>query len=526
MGTDKYDNAFSSFSGVQLNIDGDAPEESIKLLEQKDDEDAKVPSELTETSPHAEILAVRPTERREISEMNQEDVATELTAYNMPTDSLSSLSPDIQARLLESFREKQDITEYQTIGAMQAHGQITSPKLLAISSKLSGFGLKTDLLTPEELAKINRFVDYRPEDTDEKLQIILDIITLSKNGARSRRDFANPDNGFYDRDKAEKLEDVTDKINDYLDNGGYEAYEEDPERVSEEERKWLVEQYGDDPAFWHCNRSELIDLGYLDEEDPNLVGPLNENDLSFINSIVAPSFASKVSNRSIDQVSDYYPEAAIFIQHSDRVSDLESAMIGKYVEQEVANKRTLEPKALVCGFLALEKEFFESGFTRKMEQYLKENPNDNIESTYVMLRRKLQHGGRYCNLLTNGSDTKTREKYGSMITTSPDFLSEVLEKATSWDDSEAARRLDTQSGYVVKLDGIFEEVRIAYSGLKAVLESQTGGSDESGESGETRTKGISAQSIHRAIEASSRANYDSQFTGEADITMPNDSDNQ
>lgn len=515
-----YSNPFGAFSGLNIDIDNGTTTDEIKLLEQNDDELADMPEALATTNERAGILSVRPTERQDISDMTHEEVATELTAYDMPEHSLQSLKIDTQARLLESFRHKQDVTEFQTIGAMQVRGEILPPQLLAASKRLEDLGLTTELLTPGELVDIKRFTEYRPEDTDTKLHIILDIITQSKNGVYGRRDFSDPKTVYYSSQKSERLEEITDKINDYLDNGGYSGHEIDPEYVSQEERDWLADEYGNDPVFRHCNRSELIELGYLAPNEPGVIGPLDDSDLSFINSVVAPTFASKVSERSIGQVANYFPSAARFYRHSDRVSDFETALLGKYVEEEVANNRTLDPKALVCGFLAFEKEFFESGFTERVEEYLAENPNASIKSTLMVLRRKLMYGGRYCNILTGGNDKTTREKYKTMLSTSSKFLDEVLKKAEDWTDIDAERKLRAQSAFIVKLDAMFEEARIAYSGLKAIIETPQQQNDTPENVEEDKPKGISTQSVHRILETNARIVDDAQFTGEADIRMP------
>jgi hypothetical protein len=136
------------------------------------------------------------------------------------------------------------------------------------------------------------------------------------------------------------------------------------------------------------------------------------------------------------------------------------------------------------------------------------------------------HGGRYCNLLLNGSDAEARKEYGTMITTDSAFLDNILDRAENTPDDEYKRKLEVQSGFIVKLDGIFDEVRIAYSGLKAVLEAQSGDKSNDKEAEvESSPRGINSQAIHRMLEINSRAIDDSQFTGEADITLPNNSSN-
>lgn len=524
MATDQgYDNPFGAFGDINFNIDDDEQSEAIKLLEAQDlsdDSEENSPTELAILPQTSEVLTVRPTERKDITVMTPEEVSTELTAYNMPTSSLSALTGENQARLLQGLRDKQDINDFQTIGAMQLHGQVLPPALLAASAKLSETGIRSELLTPEELIKVKRFSEYRPEDTDEKLRILLDIITQSKNAVRSRRDFADIKSQYYNREKAEILEGTADKINDYLDQGGYSVVEEDPEYVSDEEREYLISEYGNDPFFTRAIRSELIDSGYLDEGERTVLGPLSEDDLSAINSVIAPSYAPKVSHRSIKGVSAFYPDAERYFTNSKTQTDITDAMLGKYVESEVTNERTLEPKALLCGFLALEKEFFESGFTERIKEFLSQNPNSSIEATLTTIRRRFMHGGRYCNLLTGGKDSETREHYGTMVSTNPQFIDELLQKAQDLSDADVRKMARYQSGFIVKLDSIFDEVRIAYSGLKAILENPQARQDSTAEQEFDKQKGISEQSIRKMLDVHSRIVDESQFTGEADIRMP------
>lgn len=524
-----FDNPFGAFSDLNFNIDDD--DEMPMLLESSDKSEEENGDEKQESDQQnetlaivpqiPEVLTIRPKDREMVLLMSPEEITTELEAYNMPANSLSALTPGMQTRLLSSLRKKQDVEEYQTIGAKQLHGEILPPAMLAASEKLADRGVRSELLTPTELAKIKRFTDYRPEDTDEKLLILRDIITQSKNAVRSRRDFADINSPYYNQEKADILEDTVDRINDYLRNGGYaEAQAADPEIVTPEERAHLIEEYGNDPFFRHAIRSELVEYGYLDEAPAEILGPLTEDDLSAINSIIAPSYAPKVSSRSIEGVAAYFPNAKRFFNHSRRAVDLTDAMLGKYIEEEVANERTLEPKSLVCGFLALEKEFFESGFTEKVKAFLEQNPNDSIEATLATLRRRFMYGGRVCNLLAGGKDTETRERFGTMVTTNAEFLDEVLQKAQAWTDEETKRKIKYQSGYIVKLDGVFDEVRIAYSGLRAIIENPRGTQDSQAEQDPESQKTISKKSVQKLLDVNSKMVDESQFTGEADIRIP------
>jgi|GEM_PF-2463053 hypothetical protein len=512
-----FDNPFAAFGNINFDIDGtgdeDAPIELLTMDENMVDE----PLELANLEAPS-ILATRPAEREQTSLMSPEQIKAELAAYDMPETSLSILSEDSQTRLLEALRKKQDVAEFQTIGAMQVQGQTLMPSVIKTSKELAERGINADLLTPKEAQNLSEFAHFRPENTDTQLEMIRDILTQSKNGVNARRDYANIDNPHYNREKKENLERIIDQINDYLDEGGYENIHRDPDVVTEEEREALIEEYGNDPVFRHANREELIELGYLEEREEGILGPLTESDLSIAESLVRPTYADMLSSRSKDVVGEIRSVARFAPATSN--SNLFDAMLNRYIETEITAERTIEGKTLIEGFMALEKSFMESDFTKRMHEYLAQNPNKNLDKTLIKLRRILLQGGRICSILCGGSDKEAREKYGTMLPQKSEFFDEVLEKASRWTERDNARAKKSQYEFLIKLDNTFQEARIAYSGLNSILEAQGGNATpESNELPEGAS--ISQQGVKKMLELSG-ALHSAELTSDGDVEMPED----
>ena len=236
-----FDNPFAGFGNINFDIDNPGEDDApVELLTMSDGLDE--PLELAQLETPS-TLATRPAEREQTSLMSPEQIKAELVAYDMPETSLSILPEESQTRLLEELRRKQDITEYQTIGAMQMQGQTLMPSVVKTAQELAERGVNAELLTPKEAQNLSEFSKFKPENTDQQLEMIRDILTHSKNGMHARRDYADIDSPYYNEQKKEALNDVIDKINNYLDDGGYDATQQDPNYVSDEERQDLIEEY-------------------------------------------------------------------------------------------------------------------------------------------------------------------------------------------------------------------------------------------------------------------------------------------
>jgi len=478
------DNPFSRFKDLNFDIDGEEPKLE-NLLEQNDsssNDDYSIDQysalNTEEDSEITKIQKIRPILRQATELMKPEEINTELNSYNMPNDALAALSPKTRQELLENIRLQDDVENHQTIEAIARRNGIVPSEVIPKQRLVEKFDINTEKLTPGELNELCEYAQFKKEDTDEIIEEIRDIITQARNGVNSRRDYSSYDS-YYDPERAERQERLLDKINDYLDNGGYESYVENINEVSEEERTALKQKYGNDYVFDTANREELIELGYLqDDSYYSTIGPLNDDDIRDIDEFAKICFAESVtySAKHHQNLNDISPNITLNPKRHGNIS-IYDYLVFKKTKEIFFEERTLEPKNLIPAFSALEKSFFGSGISEELKEYLKKSDNRDLLKTINNTRRNFMYGGRLCNLLLGGKDEDVREKYGSFITFDPEFITNNIQAGEQLNEDQNDRIRREQSEFVILLDSKFKECRVAYEALndlkKALDEQET-----------------------------------------------------
>ncbi len=393
-------------------------------------------------------------EARELSETQEN-----LESYGIIPEVSDRLPQEAVERIETQLMQIEDLTENQTIeGIISNGGEISNVTKLDIRN-LQELGIRSENLTPEETREIAAFMN---EENDEaiakKVEYFIDMLTKSINGVRNRRDYTT-----INYETADKLDRLRIKGSRWLRDGKKSLPEDNIDR------DMLRERYGNMEIFDYADRDELIDLGYIDEEeDQYYLGPYTKEEVIFAESfIVKPSWSYREGHKRAG-ITDERVARTGYMMRSPRISapsleTVEESMVSTYIGENFESKRRLGMRDLILLFSATSQEVIESGILDK-----KDDANEEYRDAQTRLRRSLSEGGRYCYMSCQYNGSEVKERFGSGRPVDAGFSREIQQQVEAWTDAHAESVNNNDNGLGMAITEHLLNVQDIYEGLRAM----------------------------------------------------------
>jgi hypothetical protein len=367
--------------------------------------------------------------------------------YDIAVRSASRFLPAARMAACQSELREIDLKENQlTIEAIRDVDAL-SKDVEYICQELVRYDINPDRMTVEESKLMLDFASGATNEIrDSKVETIMDMITRILNGKHERRDYS------FDPEKAEILENLIDKSLRYergeidLEKGfDYMVYPKESHEISQQEFENLISVMSVD---------ELLDGGYIDEQDLFVHGPFTARDLEFITSFSVDTWVRATDSRNDSRLTNFFERITEKLSYS-----IDDDLNRNFVARAIVPQRRLSAKnmlSLVCAFAL---ECNDKIFAKRIRRGFKD-----FEEYYSLLK-SLQLCSYYISLVCNFRKDDLKKKWKVARPTASGFYMDTLTHIEKWEEKDEKNADNDYGAYFVRLDDHFFEAQANYTHL-------------------------------------------------------------
>ena len=341
-------------------------------------------------------------------------------------------------------------TENRTIETLKESGELSEYDM-RVYNELKEWNINAERLMVSESKEVLRFITSNEEDiVNEKINRIGSLLSLHLNGMRNRRDW------LFDQEKSETLENLLEKISDFQ-NGKKVSSDFDmslcPKDLSIEEFNNLVSIF---------DTEELVELGYLDEDNLYEFGNITRGDLADISYFISSSWTSLSSRNQKDRLGNIINS----LETKKRRRSAEDEICQSYIVDLVIPSRTLSAKNIILILASF-------GIECNNEYFLniKAFPEE-IRSLITDLRSILKYCSHYASRICN-MRVEDLEKYRMKRPFSIDYYEELIEKVEGWKKDYTERVTMDHLKDIISLENHLFDAQILFMDIKNILNNNT-----------------------------------------------------
>lgn len=374
-----------------------------------------------------------------------------------------------------------------TIEALRERGEHveTCTKLV---SALGKYNISCNLMTVDEARQVLSYArNATPEIKAQKVEHVRELIYKVINGVHDRRDYR------LDPVKARILETLLDKHQryedgeidmsrkfdvslypkqgcDYLSLFGeypsvmssrdrFDDYDVREDYDDEDYDGFNAEEYlGGDEAeirnmFESMTDEELLDGGYIDEEDFFVYGPYTVNDIRNISVLTYETWASVTDKRKTARLESILSEIL-----DGRGDSVETDLIRHYVGKVVISARRMSARNLTRMAVSLGRQC-----VSEIDNAV--NLTERMEQNFGLIKQKLYWCSYYLSRICGYNKDSLVKQFGQARPISAEFFTAVGEKVDTWTDAYTDSVENGFDSYLLKLDDHMFELESYYKNV-------------------------------------------------------------
>lgn len=365
------------------------------------------------------------------------DIERRLDNYGSAVNLVSTqLGEDAGKRVAGEIARIENV-ELNTLSAMEARGEALAPETLRAARELSIIGVNAYNLTPEETKAVSDFSANATEDIQKKkVEKVADALFHSINGVRATRDGTSP--AFYNPLETLVKDDMRERYRQYsegkLDLSRGFSVEAVLDRkyadgdLSPSEIEELRATLEDEDNF---TTEELLEAGYIEEQDLYRYGPFTGRDLENVDFYKTRTWSELTPDQSVDGLSALLNKTVQ--PHTD---GLESDLLYDFISSEVMSSRRLNASEMITSAAA-------AGLSA-IEEYGKDMPD--------MLKSSLSYLSYYAaNMLTYRTD-ELKARFNAARPVNVEFYKEIANAVANLPEGRKEYLDKNYTGYLERMD--------------------------------------------------------------------------